>query len=194
MLATSWEMRDRGANWVFKLRRGVHFHDNFGELSCEDVKAKVPEAATRIAMVAAGDVDIAEVGVDFVKELKAARVEPRAISEFASVGITLGGMWPERGPGTSRPNVPWAPLDDERARKVRLAFNLAADAQAIREQIFEGFLDLTAVTMFFPGKPWTPAREPYGYNVARAKELMKEAGYPNCFQFTMLLVAWPGRG
>jgi ABC-type transport system substrate-binding protein len=23
---------------------------------------------------------------------------------------------------------------------------------------------------------------------------MKEAGHPNCFEFTMLLVAWPGRG
>jgi peptide/nickel transport system substrate-binding protein len=306
MLATRWEARDRGATWVFTLRRGVQFHGNFGELTCDDVKftfakaarpgtanttpflkklqevqcpdpytavvkltsphpmmlnevnsgvfaqvtyiqsrkalergddaanrhpigtgpwqfashrfgdrveyravrnhwrqtpeferlvlLKVPEAATRIAMVAAGDVDIAEVGVDFVKELKAARVETRAIPEFASVGITLGGMWPDRGPGTSAPNVPWAPLDDERARKVRLAFNLAVDGQAIREQIFGSFLDLTAVTMFFPGKPWTPAQKPYGYDVARAKELMKEAGYPNCFEFTMLLVAWPGRG
>jgi peptide/nickel transport system substrate-binding protein len=306
MLAESWEMRDNASTWVFKLRRGVKFHGNFGELTCEDVKhtfakasrpgtanttpflkklkevqcpdphtvvvrlnaahpmmlnevnsgvfaqvtyiqskkalergddaanrhpigtgpwefvshtfgdrvqykavrnhwrktpeferlvlLKVPEAATRIAMVAAGQIDVAEVGVDFIKELKAARVETRAIAEFASVGITLGGMWPDRGPGTSRPGLPWAPLDDERARKVRLAFNLAVDAQAIRDEVFGGFLDLTAATMFFPGKPWTPAAKPYGYDPARARELMKEAGHPNCFEFTMLLVAWPGRG
>lgn len=306
MLATSWEVRDGAATWVFKLRRGVNFHGGFGEMTCEDVKftfakaarkgtanttpflkkltevqcpdpytavvrlssphpmmlnevnsgvfaqvtyvqskkalergddaanrrpigtgpwefvshmfgdrveykavrnhwrktpeferlvlLKVPEAATRIAMVAAGQVDIAEVGVDFVKELKAARVETRAIPEFASVGITLGGMWPDRGPGTSGRGVPWAPLEDERARKVRLAFNLAVDAKAIRDEVFGGFLDLTAVTMFWPGKPWTPALDPYGFNPARARELMKEAGYPNCFEFNMLLVAWPGRG
>lgn len=306
MLAESWEMRDNASTWVFRLRRGVKFHGNFGELTCEDVKhtfakaarpgtanttpflkklkevqcpdphtavvrlgsahpmmlnevnsgvfaqvtyiqsrkalergddaanrhpigtgpwefvshtfgdrvqyravrnhwrktpeferlvlLKVPEAATRIAMVAAGQIDVAEVGVDFVKELKAARVETRAIAEFASVGITLGGMWPDRGPGTSRPGLPWAPLDDERARKVRLAFNLAVDAQAIRDEVFGGFLELTAATMFFPGKPWTPALKPYGYDPARARELMKEAGYPHCFEFTMLLVAWPGRG
>jgi ABC-type transport system substrate-binding protein len=139
-------------------------------------------------------VDIAEVGVDFIKELKAAKVETRAIPEFASVGITLGGMWPDRGPGTSMPNLPWAPLDDERARKVRLAFNKAVDVQAIREQIFGGFLDPTAVTMFFPGKPWTPNVKPYGFDVAQARQLMKEAGYPNCFEFTMLMVTWPGRG
>jgi peptide/nickel transport system substrate-binding protein len=158
------------------------------------VLLKVPEAATRIAMVAAGQVDIAEVGVDFVKELKAARVETRAIPEFASVGITLGGMWPDRGPGTSKPNLPWAPLDDERARKVRLAFNLAVDVQAIRDEVFGGFLAPTAATMFFPGKPWTPALKPYGYDPARARELMKEAGHPGCFEFSMLMVTWPGRG
>ena len=306
MLAESWKVEDGGATWIFKLRKGVKFHGNFGEMTCEDVgytfkkaarpgsanttpflkklkdvecpdphtavvrlssphpmmlnevnsgvfaqvtyiqskKAlergddaanrhpigtgpwefvshtfgdrveyravrnhwrktpeferlvllKVPEAATRIAMAAAGQVDIAEVGVDFVKELKAARVETRAIPEFASVGITLGGMWPDRGPGTTVPNLPWAPLEDEKARKVRLAFNLAVDAQAIKDEIFGGFLDLTAATMFFPGKPWTPDLKPYGYDPARARELMKEAGYPNCFPFTMLLVAWPGRG
>jgi peptide/nickel transport system substrate-binding protein len=158
------------------------------------VLLKVPEAATRIAMVAAGQVDIAEVGVDFVKELKAARVETRAIPEFASVGITLGGMWPDRGPGTSKSGVPWAPLEDERARKVRLAFNMAVDVQAIKEQIFGGFLDVTAATMFFPGKPWTPGLKPYGFDPAKARQLMKEAGYPNCFEFTMLMVTWPGRG
>lgn len=158
------------------------------------VLLKVPEAATRIAMVAAGQVDIAEVGVDFVKELKAARVETRAIAEFASVGITLGGMWPDRGAGTSKAGVPWAPLEDERARKVRLAFNHAVDVQAIKEQIFGGFLDVTAATMFFSGKPWTPDLKPYGYDPAKARQLMKEAGYPNCFEFTMLMVTWPGRG
>lgn len=306
MLATSWEMREGGATWVFNLRRGVKFHGGFGEMTCEDIKftfakaarpgtanttpflkklqevqcpdpytavvrlksphpmmlnevnsgvfaqvtyvqskkalergddaanrlpigtgpwefvshtfgdrveykavknhwrktpeferlvlLKVPEAATRIAMAAAGQVDIAEVGVDFVKELKAARVETRAIPEFASMGITLGGMWPDRGPGTSKPGVPWAPLEDEKARKVRLAFNLAVDVQAIQSEIFGGFLAPTAVTMFWPGKPWTPDLKPYGFDVARARQLMKEAGYPNCFEFTMLLVTWPGRG
>jgi peptide/nickel transport system substrate-binding protein len=158
------------------------------------VLLKVPEAATRIAMVASGQVDIAEAGVDFVKELKAARVETRAIPEFASVGITLGGMWPDRGPGTSAAKVPWAPLEDDKARKVRLAFNHAVDVQAIKSEIFGGFLAPTAVTMFFPGKPWTPDLKVYGFDVARARQLMREAGYPNCFEFTMLMVTWPGRG
>jgi peptide/nickel transport system substrate-binding protein len=37
-LAESWTVSDDGAVWTFKLRKGVQFHHNFGEMTAEDVK------------------------------------------------------------------------------------------------------------------------------------------------------------
>jgi peptide/nickel transport system substrate-binding protein len=37
-LAESWTMSPEGTVWTFKLRKGVQFHKNFGELTAEDVK------------------------------------------------------------------------------------------------------------------------------------------------------------
>lgn len=37
-LAESWTVSDDGTVWTFKLRKGVQFHHNFGEMTAEDVK------------------------------------------------------------------------------------------------------------------------------------------------------------
>ncbi len=37
-LATSWEMTPDGKTWTIKLRQGVQFHENWGELTSADVK------------------------------------------------------------------------------------------------------------------------------------------------------------
>jgi peptide/nickel transport system substrate-binding protein len=37
-LAESWTMSPEGTIWTFKLRKGVQFHKNFGEMTAEDVK------------------------------------------------------------------------------------------------------------------------------------------------------------
>lgn len=36
-LATEWESSDDGTSWTFRLREGVQFHENFGEMTAEDV-------------------------------------------------------------------------------------------------------------------------------------------------------------
>ena len=38
MLAERWQMSPDARTWTFTLRRGVPFHDNFGEMTAEDVK------------------------------------------------------------------------------------------------------------------------------------------------------------
>ncbi len=38
-LATSWEVSDDGKEMTFHLRKGVQFHNGFGEMTAEDVKA-----------------------------------------------------------------------------------------------------------------------------------------------------------
>src|SRR3989442_14619453 len=37
-------------------------------------------------------------------------------------------------------------------------------------------------------------KSPFPYEPAKAKQLLAEAGYPNGFEVTMNLTAWPGRG
>jgi peptide/nickel transport system substrate-binding protein len=109
------------------------------------------------------------------------------------VGITLGGQWSTKP--TYDPTVPWALPDQEKAKKVRLALNLALDKQAVIDAALGGLgTPSVAVGFFFQDKPWTPADlKPFPYDPAQARKLMAEAGYPNCFEFTMNLVAWPGR-
>jgi peptide/nickel transport system substrate-binding protein len=92
--------------------------------------------------------------------------------------------------------VPWAQPDAERAKKVRLALNLAVDKQAIMQRVLGGLGTVVGSWLTYPADPWgTEAlRKPFPFDPAKAKQLLAEAGYPNGFEVTMNLTAWPGRG
>jgi peptide/nickel transport system substrate-binding protein len=82
---------------------------------------KVPEPATRMAMLRAGSVDIIEIGGEYVEELKKVGVRTLLMPNVSWVYVILGGQWPTQS--TYDPKVPRALPDAERARKVRLALN-----------------------------------------------------------------------
>jgi peptide/nickel transport system substrate-binding protein len=155
---------------------------------------KVPEPATRMAMLRAGSVDVIETGGEYVEELKKVGVRTLTMPNVAWVWVILGGQWPTKA--TYDPAVPWALPDAERARKVRLALNLAVDKQAIIQQILGGLGTPGGTMSFYPGDPWATEAllKPYPYDPPRAKALLAEAGYPRGFEVTMYLTAWPGRG
>jgi peptide/nickel transport system substrate-binding protein len=155
---------------------------------------KVPEPATRMAMLRAGSADIIEIGGEYVEELQKVGVRTLLMPDVAWVYVILGGQWPTHP--SYDPKVPWALPDAERARKVRLALNLAVDKQAIMQQILGGLGSVMGSWLSYPNDPWTTEalRQPYPYDPAKAKALLKEAGYPNGFEVTMNLTAWPGRG
>ena len=155
---------------------------------------KVPEPATRMAMLRAGSVDVIEIGGEYVEELKKVGVRTLLMPDVAWVYVILGGQWPTQS--TYDPKVPWALPDAERARKVRLALNLAVDKQAIMQQVLGGLGSVMGSWLSYPNDPWTTEalRQPYAYDPAKAKALLKEAGYANGFEVTMNLTAWPGRG
>jgi peptide/nickel transport system substrate-binding protein len=155
---------------------------------------KVPEPATRMAMLRAGSADIIEIGGEYVEELKKVGVRTLLMPNVAWVYVILGGQWPTHP--TYDAKVPWALPDADRARKVRLALNLAVDKQAIMQQILGGLGSVMGSWLSYPNDPWTTEtlRQPYAYDPAKAKALLKEAGYPNGFEVTMNLTAWPGRG
>src|SRR5437867_1423209 len=116
---------------------------------------KVPEPATRMAMLRAGSADVIETGGEYAEELKQVGVRTLIMPHVAWVWVILGGQWPSQP--TYDPTVPWALPDAERARKVRLALNLAVDKQAIMQQVLGGLGAVGGAAHFFPAEPWTTA-------------------------------------
>jgi peptide/nickel transport system substrate-binding protein len=158
------------------------------------VFVKVPEPATRMAMLRAGSVDVIEIGGEYVEELKRVGVRTIVMPNVSWVYVILGGQWPTKS--TYDRNVPWAQPDAERARKVRLALNLAVDKQAIMERVLGGLGSVVGSWLAYPTDAWASEalKKPYPYDPAKAKALLAEAGYPKGFEVTMNLTAWPGRG
>jgi peptide/nickel transport system substrate-binding protein len=155
---------------------------------------KVPEPATRMAMLRAGSVDVIEVGGEYVDELKKVGVRTLLMPNVSWVYVILGGQWATKP--TYDPKVPWAQPDVEKARKVRLALNLAVDKQAIMQRVLGGLGTVVGSWLSYPSDAWNTdeLKKPYPYDPAKAKALLAEAGYPSGFEVTMNLTAWPGRG
>ena len=155
---------------------------------------KVPEPSTRMAMLRAGSVDVIEIGGEYADELKKVGVRTLLMPNVSWVYIILGGQWPTKA--TYDPKVPWAQADAVRARKVRVALNLAVDKQAIMQRVLGGLGTALGSWLMYPADPWASdaLKKPYPYDPAKAKTLLAEAGYPSGFDVTMNLTPWPGRG
>ncbi len=131
------------------------------------VMVAVPEAATRVAMVERGEADIIYLVpgelIERVKSLRGVMLAP-----------VLSGSWFLEFPGFQDPKNPF------HDKRVREAVSLAIDRRAINEAEAGGL-----------GKPtgnWINNDVQYAIewpeferDVARAKQLMKEAGYPDGF-------------
>src|ERR1700704_3184270 len=128
----------------------------------------VPEETTRIALLRRGDVDVADVSRERVKELEKESFPVHFRREEAILS-----MWwilaPEGMP---------APMKDKRVRE---AMNVAIDRAEIAQSIFAGKADPAAVPL---GLSWsfkdigfkvTPEMT-YPYDPARAKKLLADAG------------------
>ena len=157
------------------------------------VLLKVPEPSTRLAMLRAGSVDVIEVGGEYADELKKVGVRTLLMPNVSWLYIILGGQWPTKA--TYDAKVPWAQPDAERARKVRLALNLAVDKQAIMQRMLGGLGTVSGAWLAYPSDPWATdtLKKPLPYDPAKAKALLGDAGYPGGFETTMNLTAWPGR-
>src|SRR5207247_309927 len=113
---------------------------------------KVPEPATRMAMLRAGSVDVIEVGGEYVDELKKVGMRTLTMPNTAAIWVILGGQWPGRP--SYDPKVPWAQPDAERARKVRMALNFAVDKKAIFDRVLGGVGSPVGTVNYYPTDPW----------------------------------------
>lgn len=128
----------------------------------------VPEPTTRLAMLKRGEADIAfalegEMAEEVKRDPKLTLVDTR----HASIQwLDFAEQWD--------PKSPW------HDKRVRLAANYALDRQAINEAACLGFCPPTAVII--PRvMDFALQTEPLPYDPKKAKELLKEAGYPNGF-------------
>lgn len=140
----------------------------------------VPEAATRLAMLKTGQVDIARISLDDVPQVQSSGFEIAEDPQPTSVRIHLYGTYEDNA----------GPLRDAR---VRQALNLAINRAELVETLFHGKGKPAGV---FPASPISigfPAElKPYPYDPQRARDLLAEAGYPN--GFTIRLFSLPTGG
>jgi peptide/nickel transport system substrate-binding protein len=144
----------------------------------------VPEETTRIALLRRGEVDVADVSRERVKELEKEGFPVHFRREEAEVH-----MWFVLGPDG------WvAPMKDKRVRE---ALNVAIDRAEIAQAIFAGRAEPAAIPM---GLSWsfkdvgfkvTPEMA-YAYDPGRAKKLLADAGLAGGFPLDVYAFQLPG--
>jgi peptide/nickel transport system substrate-binding protein len=123
-------------------------------------------------MLKTGEADVISVSRERSPELKEAGFHIFTKSRWSILGMYFHEQW--------RPEVPISKL------KVRQALNLAINRKELAQYVFAG---MAAPAVAYPIPSRAPgadqALEPYPYDPEKAKQLLKEAGYPNGFEITM---------
>src|SRR5215831_6765643 len=128
----------------------------------------IPEQATQIAELISGGVDIIKAvppdQMDVINKSGQTRTLTSPILRTAMIQLDQAGR--------SGAN----PFQDKR---VRQAANLAVDIDGIIKHVLNGLADRTATTVNPMAFGFDPAVKPYKQDLAQAKKLLAEAGYPN---------------
>jgi peptide/nickel transport system substrate-binding protein len=141
----------------------------------------IPDDATRILKLKAGEIDATEfVPFSRVAELKADPKLNMVLFPAAKVIYFNLNDRPTRKDGSKNPTA------DVR---VRQALNYATDKQAMIQVLTYGF-GVPQQTYMPISTPMAYGKgEPYPYDIAKAKQLMAEAGYPNGFEISCMALA-----
>jgi peptide/nickel transport system substrate-binding protein len=133
----------------------------------------IPEQATQIAELVSGGVDIIKAvppdQMDVIDKSGQARTASSPILRTAMLQLDQAS----RG----GPN----PFTD---RRVRQAANLAVDADGIIKHVLNGLGDRVATGINPMAFGWDPNLKPYRQDLAQAKKLLADAGYPNGVEIT----------
>jgi peptide/nickel transport system substrate-binding protein len=137
----------------------------------------VPEEATRVAALRAGEADIAPVSIASRKQVEAGGGRIVFGQEGVYFNIKLLGCW----------KAQW-PCQDKR---VRQALEYAIDKETMRDKLYggpevmqvKGWLGVTPSTIGY-----TPELDPFPYDPDKARQLLADAGYPNGEGFGKVIV------
>jgi|GEM_PF-1130344 len=132
----------------------------------------VPEVATAIAMLKAGEVDIlAFPPRDKINELVKAGFTAFKIGTPGTCSLVLQGSW--------FPAAQSGPISDNRVRE---ALSYAINRQELCDTLYSGYAVPGGMFYEYPAAyGWTDALNADPYDPAKAKELLKEANYPAAF-------------
>jgi len=174
------ESRDPDVRSVMKINE-KHWAEQKPAVT-EIVYLPIAENATRVAALLSGEVDI-------VQDVPVQDIE--RLASTAGVKVETGpenrviyfGYRVDEKPLKSSDATDKNPISDP---KVREAMELAVDRDAIKQVVMRGQSVPTGIAMppFVHG--WTPELDAYpAPDVAKAKALLAEAGYPNGFTVTL---------
>lgn len=144
----------------------------------------VPEETTRIALLRRGEVDVADVSRERVREIERDGFPIHTRRDEAVIS-----MWVVFGPDGWPP-----PMKDKRVRE---ALNLAVDRQEVAQAIFAGKADPAAIPLglswSFPdiGFKVTPDMA-YPFDPARARKLLADAGVGSGLSLDVYAYQLPG--
>src|SRR5215813_6242237 len=158
----------------------------------------VPEGVTRLAALLAEEVHISDVDRALQKDAIAKGMQIVS-SKLPAIQHQwqFGGMY-FASPDKLDPTVPFV------KKEVRQAMNMAVNRQAIANAVLSGKVQPHRVQGYHPKLDatlwpgiWNPEwdkryEELYGYDPAKAKALLAQAGYPQGFEFTLYLYTLPG--
>ncbi len=158
----------------------------------------VPEGVTRLATLLAEEVHISDVDRVLQQDavVKGMKVIPSKMHAMQHQWY-FGGMY-FASPDKLDQKVPFVD------KRVRQAMNKAINRNALAQSLFDGKVLPVRIPGYHPELDpiiwpgiWNPDwdkrfEELYGYDPAKAKALLAEAGYKNGFEFTMYLFTLPG--
>ncbi len=125
----------------------------------------IAEPSTAVAEFEAGNVDVVEIPPDEISGWQADSARRRLLVEAPSLDLVYVAINTTRGP-----------LRDARVRR---AINLAVDTKTILAQLVHGRGRIAAGVIPHSLGGADSSRAPYLYDVARARQLLTAAGYPN---------------
>jgi ABC-type transport system substrate-binding protein len=187
--------RQMGAHVLYK--RVEHHWRQTPE--CKELEFRwVPEDVTRLATLLSGEVHISDVPRALQQEAvgKGMQVLTSQLPAMQHPWL-FGGLY-FASPDKLDPRVPFVKKD------VRQAMNLAINRQAIAQALLGGRVEPLRVHGYHPqldsaiwpgiwNLDWDRRfEELYGYDPARARALLAQAGYPQGFEFPMYLYTLPG--
>ncbi|OAI39071.1 hypothetical protein AYO38_08350 [bacterium SCGC AG-212-C10] len=151
----------------------------------EVILRPMAEPSTRLAALRSGEVDWIETPPPEAKEALEKSGFQIFLKEYPHAWPWVLDFF------TKEPNDPIA------NKLVRQAINYAIDRESLCKDLLNGVCQ-PAYAYVYPGHNWYGSdTKPYSYDPKKAKELLKEAGYPNGFKMTVITSAsgsgqmWP---